>query len=110
MRLLVAFAALALPLSPASAERLRILPVQNSQVPMRPCEGPRVHMADDAGKGEAKRLGELPPGDLVLTVMRRTGHCFSPVIVRRGIGAAADQPETQVLPPAERPRRPKLIR
>ena len=110
MRLLIAFAALALPLSSAPAERTRTLPLKIGDAPMRPCENPRVQQADDRAKGEAKRLGELPPGDLVLTVMRGTGNCFRPVIVRRGIGAAGEEPETQAPPPTERPRRPKLIR
>jgi hypothetical protein len=33
-----------------------------------------------------KRLGELPPGDLTLTVINRVGDCIEPVIVRQGVG------------------------
>jgi len=38
----------------------------------------------------AERLGALPPGDLVLTVMRSAPDgCFAPVIVRQGYGGPA---------------------
>ena len=105
MRLLIAFAAFALPLAAASAERTRALPGRTDGVPMRPCQDLRGQHAQKDGKGEAKRLGELPPGDLVLTVMQGTGRCFRPVIVRRGIGAAGEEAE-----PAPKPLRPKPIR
>ena len=37
-----------------------------------------------------ERLGALPPGDLVLTVMRSAPDgCFAPVIVREGYGGPA---------------------
>ena len=38
-----------------------------------------------------RRLGELPPADLVLTVLRREDGCIVPVIVRYGIGATPDR-------------------
>lgn len=41
-------------------------------------------------KVEAKRLGELPSGSLVLTVLRKENGCTTPVIIRQGYG-----PETQ---------------
>ena len=44
--------------------------------PVRPREGPR-----------AKRLGELPPADLTLTVLNRVGGCVEPMTVRQGYGA-----------------------
>ena len=110
MRLLIAFAALALPLSSASAERTRSLPVQIGDVPMRPCENPRVQHAGGKAKGEARSLGELPPGNVVLTVMRGTGNCYRPVIVRRGVGAAGEQAGTPVPLPVERPQKPRMVR
>ena len=39
------------------------------------------------GSAAAKRLGDLPAADLVLTVLRREDGCAKPVIVRSGIGA-----------------------
>lgn len=44
--------------------------------PIRPREGLR-----------AKRLGELPPADLTLTVLNRVGDCIQPMTVRQGYGA-----------------------
>ena len=76
---------------------------------MRPCQDIRVQHAQKDGKGEAKRLGELPPGDLVLAVMQATGRCFRPVIVRRGIGAAGEASEATAQPRVLA-RTPKLIR
>ena len=38
-----------------------------------------------------RRLGELPPGDLQLTVMREIEGCHEPVIVRQGFGAAGEE-------------------
>lgn len=43
--------------------------------PIRPREGLR-----------AKRLGELPPADLTLTVLNRVGDCIEPLTVRQGYG------------------------
>lgn len=36
-----------------------------------------------------RRLDRLPPADLILTVLRTTGNCTAPVIVRYGIGQRA---------------------
>jgi hypothetical protein len=44
--------------------------------PIRPREGLR-----------AKRLGELPPADLTLTVLNRVDDCIQPMTVRQGYGA-----------------------
>jgi hypothetical protein len=37
--------------------------------------------------GQARRLGELPPGNHILAVLRKENGCAKPVIVRSGIGA-----------------------
>ena len=39
------------------------------------------------GAADAKRLGDLPPADAILTVLRREDGCEWPVVVRSGIGA-----------------------
>ncbi|HYI39779.1 MAG TPA: hypothetical protein VE053_05615 [Allosphingosinicella sp.] len=39
-----------------------------------------------------KRLGELPPGDLTLTLLNRVGDCIEPVVVRQGFGVLGDRP------------------
>lgn len=48
---------------------------------------------------EAKRLGELPSGSLVLTVLRKENGCTTPIIVRQGYGTKTEDE------PAERPVR-----
>lgn len=49
----------------------------------------------------ANKLRDLPPGDLLLAVMRKVEGCHKPVIVRYGLGA---EPARQQ--PDPRPRRP----
>lgn len=39
----------------------------------------------------AQRLGELPAGDLSLTVQREVNGCVEPVIVREGVGAFGER-------------------
>jgi hypothetical protein len=52
------------------------------------CAGDLYRQAGEAPvRARARRLGELPPGDLQFTVLRRSGECFGPVIVREGYGA-----------------------
>lgn len=46
--------------------------------PVRPVRSPET--------AKARRLGELPPGDLILTVLNRVGDCIEPVTVRQGFG------------------------
>jgi hypothetical protein len=61
-----------------------------------PCPRDRYLIpADGRRKAEARRLGELPPGDLILGVWRTENGCLAPVIVREGVGA----PRGQQAPP-----------
>jgi hypothetical protein len=56
-------------------------------VPSRICGDemrPRTARSPEAVK--PRRLGELPPGDLTLTVVNIVGDCIEPVIVRQGMG------------------------
>jgi len=41
---------------------------------------------------KARRLGELPPGDLTLAVLNRVGDCIEPVTVRQGYGGFGERP------------------
>jgi hypothetical protein len=73
--------------SPAPAVQFQ--PRLDVQVSERDCPTSQVHHADRRG-GEGlrvNRLGELPPGNLELTVMREVDGCQEPVIVRQGFGA-----------------------
>ena len=59
-------------------------------VPSRFCRDDmqvRPIRSPDAAK--SRRLGELPAGDLTLTVLSRVGDCIEPVTVRQGYGLGA---------------------
>jgi hypothetical protein len=47
--------------------------------------------AEGRSAARANRLGELPPGDLQLTVMHVIDGCYEPVIVRQGFGAVGGE-------------------
>ncbi len=88
MRLLIALAAIAVPLAstPAhtpSAEEARVRPLGGAR---SDCRRADLYPADSAIKGRFNRLGELPPGELVLTVYREVDGCPDPLIVRQGYG------------------------
>jgi hypothetical protein len=55
------------------------------------CRDARPELAAEEPWPEAKlkRLDELPPANLILTVLREEDGCIVPVIVRYGIGAPA---------------------
>ena len=91
----VAFLALALTLPAASSALPAAAPQQASApqrvggaaIPSRLCgddlKGRPIRSPEAA---KPRRLGELPPGDLTLTVVNRVGDCIEPVIVREGVG------------------------
>jgi len=56
------------------------------------CQRFDVHPAKPGEPVRPKKLDELPPASLYLTVLRGSNGCYEPVIVRRGIGAMADEP------------------
>jgi hypothetical protein len=87
MRLLFALAAIAIPFASSaayspSANDPRVKPLGD---PAK-CARADLHQADRIDKGEFNRLGELPPGQLVLTVYREVQGCHEPVVVRRNYG------------------------
>jgi hypothetical protein len=54
------------------------------------CQSSELHSVDSPSpEAQLKRLDELPPANLVLTVLRTEDGCSAPVIVRYGIGAPA---------------------
>ena len=89
----LAFLALALTL-PAASSALPAPPAAQaphrlggSATPSRICrDDMKVRPIRSPEVAKPRRLGELPPGDLTLTVLNRVGDCIEPVIVRQGIG------------------------
>ena len=55
------------------------------------CHNNNVRHAQGEPGADARRLGELPPGDLYLTVDRMVGRCRGPVLVREGYGATREE-------------------
>ncbi len=69
------------------------LRTEGRRVPSRLCRDdmrPRNARSPDAAR--LRRLGELPPGDLTLTVVNQVGECMEPVVVRQGVGGFDGRP------------------
>ncbi|HEX8263517.1 MAG TPA: hypothetical protein VF547_11640 [Allosphingosinicella sp.] len=76
-------ALLALPAASAAEAPLRPTPAAATPI----CRDDlRVRDARSPEARRPRRLGELPPGDLTLTVVNRAGDCIEPVVVRQGYG------------------------
>ncbi|MEA3065467.1 MAG: hypothetical protein QOJ27_1919 [Sphingomonadales bacterium] len=87
MRLPLVALALALPVASA-AEAPAARPAAKAAVPARLCsDALRARDARSPAAAQLRRLGELPPGDLTLTVVHQIGDCIEPLVVRQGIGA-----------------------
>ncbi len=56
------------------------------------CKRPDLHYAETPRAAEHRKLGELPPGDLILSVYNQVDGCMEPVIVRYGDGRPAAEP------------------
>jgi hypothetical protein len=91
----LAFVALALTFPAASSalpgapppSAVRQPRVAQSAMPARLCGEPmKVRPVGSLDAAKARRLGELPPGELTLTVVNLVGDCIEPVIVRQGYG------------------------
>ena len=50
------------------------------------CPNARVRQADRVAGAQARRLDQLPPGRLELTVLRQLDGCAIPAVVRENIG------------------------
>ena len=56
------------------------------------CQRSDVILAEPGEAPRANKLAELPPGNLLLTVVREEDGCQKPVIVRYGIGSNRASP------------------
>lgn len=88
----LALFALALALPAASPARAPAPPAAGRTAALAPICGPdlKVRPVRVRERPQAKRLGELPPGDLTLTVVNRVGDCIEPLTVRQGYGGLVD--------------------
>ena len=91
MRVIAATILALLPLTFAAARTHPARHATGATAPAKCDRFGRVEQADALPRSppRAQRLGELPPGDLHLTVDRRVNGCHQPVIVRENIGGAA---------------------
>ena len=74
---------------PAASSAEAPVPPRAGKAAMAPICGEdlKVRPVRPGPPAKPKRLGELPPGDLTLTVVNRVGDCIEPVTVRQGYGA-----------------------
>jgi hypothetical protein len=87
MRLLILAALLAAPSSAATPPDAAVVTdqaVNTLRAPGSDCKRPDLQRADTPLKPEMKKLGELPQGDLILSVYNEVDGCMAPVIVRYG--------------------------
>jgi hypothetical protein len=89
----------ALPAAAAPKGDAAVQPVQS--MPGNTCKRADLHLADTPKRAESRKLGELPPGDLILSVYNHVDGCMEPVIVRYGDGRA---PAPLAQPEPARPR------
>jgi hypothetical protein len=83
MLLTMLFAALSL--APAASSPLR--PMDRSLTSTPDCPNARgYHASEEPARLRPRRLGELPPGRLELTVLRGFDGCPIPAVLRENIG------------------------
>jgi hypothetical protein len=104
MRLL--FLPLILAALPAAAAPTKAqAPVQPADRIAKPldetCNNPMRYHAETPETAKSRKLGDLPPGDLLLSVYNQVEGCSEPVIVRYGDGRlpAAQPPADPSRPP-----------
>jgi len=54
------------------------------------CPNARSYFTGDSRSAEARRLDQLPPGRLELTVLREVDGCPIPAVLREGISGRLD--------------------
>jgi hypothetical protein len=113
MRHLILLTALLIPGSASAADPVPppppagiLSPGAKNTVTGEPCMPANVVRARPGDSPRANKLGELPPGDLLLAVLREEDGCHVPVIVRHGVGMnAAPAPREPRTPSPLRPQR-----
>ena len=88
MRGLVLLVAIALPVASGAA------PPQGTRAtaPAKVCANSKVQWAGRSpARAKVHNLGELPPGDLLLAVVRDVDGCIEPAVVGYGYGAVVQR-------------------
>ena len=88
MRSLILLAALIVPAGLAAAPSEPAPPARPTS-PTKVCANTKMQWADRTGSVQVKNLGDLPPGELTLAVVRDVAGCVEPVIVGYDYGAVA---------------------
>ena len=83
------------------AEPMNRMPVQRDSAG-RVCPNPNVHHAGPGGAAKAERLGDLPPGSLILSVVRNVDGCQELVIASQGMGSTLQNDTNRSLQPGLR--------
>jgi hypothetical protein len=99
--ILTALPAAAAPREPSEAPRAEI--AAPAALPMSDtCKRADHYNADTPKQAESRKLGELPPGDVILSVYNQVEGCMEPVIVRYGDGRtpAPAAPPEPIMPTA----------
>ncbi len=109
MRWFAALPLVLLPLAAAAAAPMAtvevIPPGEAASVPDR-CDPIRnVRRTGAPARAEARRLDQLPAGNLDLAVMRQVNNCPEPVTIREGIGTVGGQ---SAVKPQRTPPRPGM--
>ncbi|HEY0149064.1 MAG TPA: hypothetical protein VGB70_08655 [Allosphingosinicella sp.] len=99
--IILSLALIALPASAAPKAAPEPSVVQIPDPMVRPlsdtCKRPDVHQAETPKPAKSSKLGELPPGDLILSVYNQVDGCMEPVIVRYGDGRSPGAAPAQEL-------------
>lgn len=86
MRSLILLVAIALPAAAASAAPMGT----RATPPAKVCANSKVQWADRGhARAQVRNLGTLPPGDLLLAVVRDVDGCIEPAVVGYGYGDMA---------------------
>lgn len=88
MMLTILLSALQLAATPPPALPKAVLRIPEPQITADDliCPKARVQHTRDWPRLRTRNLGDLPPGDLHLTVVRRVGNCGILTVIRTGIG------------------------
>ena len=72
----------------AAPPAVGLAPGARNRVTGELCDPARTMQVGTEKAPKARNLGELPPGNVVLTVVREMDGCAAPVVVRQGLSGS----------------------